>query len=139
MPLYNEKNQCRIGVPTYKKTYLLISIAYTRVSFSWTIDTGHFFHTSPAQGLVFWGIPKGQESKSWVVFEGPRRFWGPQKQERKNNQNSIIFWAKNKMRRNFIWGKLMEFLLFYEVLKISIFFQSLIKKFGVITVILGKF
>ena len=34
--LYNEENQCRIGVPTYKKTYLLISIAYTRVSFSWT-------------------------------------------------------------------------------------------------------
>ena len=33
----------------------------------------------------------------------------------------------------------MEFLLSYEVLKISIFFQSLIKKFGVITVILGKF
>ena len=27
----------------------------------------------------------------------------------------------------------------YEVLKISIFFQSLIKKVGVVTVILGKF
>ena len=33
----------------------------------------------------------------------------------------------------------MEFLLVYEVLKISIFFQSLIKKVGVRTVILGKF
>ena len=33
----------------------------------------------------------------------------------------------------------MEFLLFYEVLKILIFFQSLIKKVGVITLKMGKF
>ena len=106
---------------------------------AWSLDTGHFFYTSPTQGPLFQGIPKGQESKSWVFFEGPRRFWGPQKQERKNNHNSIIFWAKNKMRRNFIWEKLMEFLLFNEVLKNLIFFQSLIKKVGVVTLILGKF
>ena len=31
------------------------------------------------QGLVFKGILKGQESKSWDFFEGPRRFRGPQK------------------------------------------------------------
>ena len=33
----------------------------------------------------------------------------------------------------------MEFFMFFEVLKILIFFQSLIKKNGVITLILGKF
>ena len=33
----------------------------------------------------------------------------------------------------------MEFLLFCEVLKILIFFQSLIKKVGVITLKIGKF
>ena len=92
-----------------------------------------------AQGLLFKGILKGQESKSWVFFEGPRRFWGPQKQERKNDQNSIIFWEKNKLRRNFIWEKLMEFLLFNENLKNLIFFPFTYQKNGIITLILSKF
>ena len=35
------------------------------------------------QGLVFKGILKGQESKSWDFFEGPKRFRGPQKSEKK--------------------------------------------------------
>ena len=34
------------------------------------------------QGLVFKGILKGHESKSWDFFEGPRRFRGPQKSEK---------------------------------------------------------
>ena len=34
------------------------------------------------QGLVFKGILKGQESKSWDFSEGPRRFRGPQKSEK---------------------------------------------------------
>ena len=34
------------------------------------------------QGLDFKGILKGQESKSWDFFEGPRRFRGPQKSEK---------------------------------------------------------
>ena len=34
------------------------------------------------QGLVFKGILKGQKSKSWDFFEGPRRFRGPQKSEK---------------------------------------------------------
>ena len=38
-----------------------------------TLDTRHFFYISLAQGLVFQGIPKGQESKS-LFFEGRRRF-----------------------------------------------------------------
>ena len=33
------------------------------------------------QGLVFKGILKGPESKSWDFFEGPRKFRGPQKSE----------------------------------------------------------
>ena len=36
------------------------------------------------QGLVFYYIPKGQEFKSWVFFEGPRRFRGSQKSEKFN-------------------------------------------------------
>ena len=36
------------------------------------------------QGLVFKGILKGQESKSWDFFECPRRFRGPQKSEKFN-------------------------------------------------------
>ena len=70
---------------------------------------------------------------------GLRSFRGPQKQERKNDHNSIIFWAKNKVSSNFIWEKLMEFLLFNEVLKNLIFFQLPIKKVGFITLILSKF
>ena len=50
-------------------------------------------------------------------------FWGPQKQKRKNNHNSTNFWAKNKIRTNFWWDKLEEFLLFNEVLKNVIFFS----------------
>ena len=36
------------------------------------------------QGLVFYYIHKGQEFKSWVFFEGPRRFRGLQKSEKFN-------------------------------------------------------
>ena len=36
------------------------------------------------QGLVFYYIHKGQEFKSWVFFEGPRRFRGLQKSEKNN-------------------------------------------------------
>jgi hypothetical protein len=39
------------------------------------------------QGLVFKGILKGQESKSWDFFECPRRFRGPQKSEKFNFSN----------------------------------------------------
>ena len=41
-----------------------------------------FFQKRFIQGLVFKGILKGQESKSWDFFEGPRRFRGPQKSEK---------------------------------------------------------
>ena len=66
-------------------------------------------------------------------------FWGPQKQERKNNHNSTIFWATNKIRMIFLWDKLLEFLLFNEVLKNLIFFHLPIKKIGFITLIMSKF
>ena len=104
-----------------------------------TVDTGHFFNTSLIQGLVFKGIVKGQESKVWAFFKGLRSFRGPQKQNWKNDQNSIIFGAKIKVRINFIWEKLMEFLLLNEVLKNWIFFQMPIKKSDFITLILSKF
>jgi hypothetical protein len=51
------------------------------------------------------------------LFKGLRSFRGPQKQKRKNNHNSIIFGSKIEVRSNFIREKLMEFLLFNEVLK----------------------
>ena len=105
----------------------------------WTIDTGHFFNRSLIQGLVFKGIVKGQESKVWAFFKGLRSFRGPQKQNWKNDQNSIIFGAKIKVRINFIWEKLMEFLLLNEVLKNWIFFQLPIQKSDFITLILSKF
>ena len=103
------------------------------------LDTGHFFNTSLIQGLVFKGIVKGQESKVWAFFKGLRSFRGPQKQNWKNDQNSIIFGAKIKVRINFIWEKLMEFLLLNEVLKNWIFFQLPIQKSDFITLILSKF
>lgn len=104
-----------------------------------SVDTGHFFNTSLIQGLVFKGIVKGQESKVWAFFKGLRSFRGPQKQNWKNDQNSIIFGAKIKVRINFIWEKLMEFLLLNEVLKNWIFFQLPIQKSDFITLILSKF
>ena len=42
------------------------------------------------QGLVFYYIHKGQEFKSWVFFEGPRRFRGLQKSENLIFQNAQI-------------------------------------------------
>ena len=103
------------------------------------LDTEHFFHTSLTQCLVFLVILYGQESKIWTFFEGLRSSWGPQKQERKNNHNSTIFWAKNKIRMKFLWNKLLEFLLLNEVLKDLIFFHLPIKKIGFITLIMSKF
>jgi hypothetical protein len=50
-------------------------------------------------------------------LEGLRSSWGPQKQERKNNHNSTIFWAKNEIRMNFLLDKQLEFLFLNEVLK----------------------
>ena len=81
------------------------------------IDTGLFLPYNPGQCLLFLGILKGQESKIWAFLALTISFWGPQKQENKNNHNSTIFGAKNKVKSNFIWEKLMEFLLFNEVLK----------------------
>ena len=46
------------------------------------------------------------------IIQNLSLFWGHQKQERKNDYNSIILGAKNKVRSNFIWEKLMDFLLF---------------------------
>ena len=54
------------------------------------VDKGHLFHTSPAKCLIFSGILKCQESKIWAFFKGLRSFRGPQKQERKNDQHSIM-------------------------------------------------
>ena len=112
---------------------------YVHLITTGTLDTGHFFNTSLIQGLVFKGIVKGQESKVWAFFKGLRSFRGPQKQNWKNDQNSIIFGAKIKVRINFIWEKLMEFLLLNEVLKNWIFFQLPIQKSDFITLILSKF
>ena len=58
-----------------------------------------------------------------AFFKGLSSFRGHQKQERQNNHNSIILGVKTKVKRNFIWEELMEFLVFNEVLKILIFFQ----------------
>ena len=57
-------------------------------------------------------------------------FWGPhiQKQERKNDYNSTIFWAKNKVRGNFIWEKLMDSLLLDKVFQNLIFSNYRSKK-----------
>ena len=49
-------------------------------------------------------------------------FLGSQKPQSKNNYNSTIFGSKNEVRSNFIRQKLMEFLLFNEVLENSFFF-----------------
>jgi hypothetical protein len=40
--------------------------------------------------------------KIWAFFKGLRSFRGPQKKERKNGHNSIIFGAKIKVGSNFI-------------------------------------
>ena len=48
-------------------------------------------------------------------------FWGPQKQEKQNNYHSTTLGAKNKLRGNFIWEKLMDFLLFNKVFQNFIF------------------
>ena len=59
--------------------------------------------------------------------------------EWKNDYNSIIFGAKIKVRRNLIWEKLMQFLLFNEVLKNLISFQLPITKVGFMMLTLSKF
>ena len=105
----------------------------------WALDTGHFFYTRLIQCLIFLGILWCQESKIWTFLKDLISFWGPQKQERKNDHNSIIFGAKIKVRSNFIWEKLMEFLLFNEVLKNLIIFRIPLKKVGFIMLMGNKF
>ncbi len=55
------------------------------------------------------------------LFWGPQKFLGASEAGKKNSHNSTIFWAKNKIRMNFLWDKLFDFLLFNEVLKNLIF------------------
>ena len=62
--------------------------------------TGHFSYTSLTQCLNFLAVLSGQLYKIRTFFEGLRSSWGPQKQERKKNHNSTIFWAKSKIRMN---------------------------------------
>ena len=50
-----------------------------------------------------------------------------------------FFFHHQLVDRNFIWEKLMEFLLFNEVLKNLIFFWSPVKKVASMTLILSKF
>ena len=71
---------------------------------------------------------QGQEFKIWAFFEGLRSLRGPQKQERKNDNNPTMFWAKNKVKGNFIWKKIMDFLLFNKVFQNFIFFPNTNKK-----------
>ena len=68
-----------------------------------------------------------------VVLEAPR--------SRKEKMiTTLPFWGQEiKWGVNFIWEKLMDFLLFNEVLKNLIFFQLPIQKSGFITLILSKF
>ena len=49
------------------------------------IDTGNFYHPSPAQCLVFKAYFKVKNPKFWP-------FGGPQKYENKNSHNCTIFW-----------------------------------------------
>ena len=84
-------------VHTFKRGFI-------NVNFFWIcchLDTGHFFHTSLAQCTYFQAYFKIKNPKLGL-FKGLRSFRGPQKQERKNYQNSIILGAKNKVRSNFI-------------------------------------
>ena len=76
----------------------------------------------------------------WAFFKGLRSFRGPQKQGRKNDHNSNIFWAKIKMKSNFIREKLNGiFVVFMKFWKAWFFFQLPIKKVGFITLILSQF
>ena len=129
----NYTTYMRAGIPTsiYNRTTIFLkkpiplkkeSQKYFKKIYLASLDTGHFFHISPIRCLICLGIVWCQESKIWTFFKDLRSFRGPQKQKRKNIHNSIIFGSKIKVRSNFIWEKLMEFLLFKEVLKNLIFF-----------------
>ena len=61
------------------------------------IDTGHFFHTSLAQCLIFLRHTlMARIQKLYPFFKGLRSFRGPWKQERRNDHNSIIFGANEE-------------------------------------------
>ena len=61
-------------------------------------------------------------------FRGPQKILRASEAGKKKWLKLHHFLGKNKLRRNFIWEKLMEFWLFYEYLKHLFFLQSLIKK-----------
>ena len=65
------------GKPVLRANVIAIITRYSMDSRYRTIFLKRFI-----QGLVFKGILKGPESKSWDFFEGPRRFKGPQKTEK---------------------------------------------------------
>ena len=63
---------------------ILLSNEWRELANEWNSRYRTIFLKRFIQGLVFKGILKGQESKSWDFFEGPRRFRGPQKSEKFN-------------------------------------------------------
>ena len=86
------------------------------------LDTGHFFHTSPAQCLILKAYFDVKNPKFWSILGAKEVFEGIRSRKEKMATTRIIFGAKNKVMIDFIEEKLMEFLLFNEVLKNLIFF-----------------
>ena len=71
----------KLGVPfSSNKQDVIDFTKISNMTVHCAVDTGHFFHTSLIQCLVFKGIVKGPESKIWAFFKGLRSFRGPQKQ-----------------------------------------------------------
>ena len=78
----------------YIEEKTLIKFYKTKKDYLAQIDTGHFSYICPAQCLIFFGIHTLMSNLG--LFKGLRSFRGPQKQERKNDHNSIIFGQKIK-------------------------------------------
>ena len=74
------------------------------------------------------------ESFLWL-----RSFRGSKKQERKNDYNSTILGARNKVRSKLYMRKTNGFFLFNKFVQNLIFFHLQIKKIGFITLVLDRF
>ena len=57
------------------------------------------------------------------LFWGPQKFLGASEAGKKKQSQLHHFFGKKKIRMNFLWDKLLEFLLFNEVLKKLDFFS----------------
>ena len=77
----------------------MLCVTLKGISFEYTpgpLDTGHLFHISPAQGLVFKAYPKVKNQKAGYFLRAPEDFEGLRSRKEKVIKTPSFFGQKIK-------------------------------------------